>query len=107
MHGCYLEFDAFGHLGYPHLEQGRLLNLTGDIDRLRTIRRWVDEGFIERQLISGDICFKDCLTAYGGYGYGHIPANVMPLMRRAGFSQSEIETIVIENPKRVLPLRRA
>ena len=31
--------------------------------------------------IAQDYCFKSCLAAYGGYGYGHILKNVIPFMR--------------------------
>ena len=33
---------------------------------------------------------------WGGHGYGHIFANVVPMMRRRGFSKSEIDTILVD-----------
>jgi phosphotriesterase-related protein len=100
--GCYLEFDAFGHLGYPHLEQGNILNLTGDLERINRIMALIKDGYTNQILVGQDICFKDCLTLYGGFGYAHILNNVMPLMRAKGMSEEQINTIVVENPKRVL-----
>ena len=35
-------------------------------------------------------------------GYQHIFANVLPLMRRRGFSEAEIEQIMVGNPARLL-----
>jgi len=100
--GCYLEYDNFGHPGYPHLLQGRLIELVSDLERLRGISELINEGFIEQILISHDICFKDCLSAYGGYGYAHIINNLLPIMRIRGFTDDQINTILVENPKRAL-----
>jgi phosphotriesterase-related protein len=100
--GCYLEYDNFGHTGYPHLYQGKYLNLVSDLERLRGISELINEGFIEQILISHDICLKDCLSAYGGYGYAHIINNLLPIMRTRGFTDDQINTILVENPKRVL-----
>jgi phosphotriesterase-related protein len=100
--GCYLEYDNFGHTGYPHLLQGRLVGLVSDLERLRGISELIDEGFIDQILISHDICFKDCLSAYGGYGYAHIINNLLPIMRHRGFTAEQINSILVENPKRVL-----
>jgi phosphotriesterase-related protein len=102
--GCFLEYDAFGHLGYPHLEQGRLLNLTGDIERVRKIIALIQAGRLGQILIGQDVCFKDCLTAYGGFGYAHILTNVVPLMTRMGLSDAQIQAILVENPQRALSI---
>ncbi len=52
--------------------------------------------------MSHDICYRARLVQFGGHGYGHIFENVVPLMRRRGFSEDEIEQITIEMPKRLL-----
>ena len=38
-------------------------------------------------MISHDICYSTRLTRYGGHGYRHIFANVIPLMRRRGYQR--------------------
>ena len=63
-----------------------------------------ESGFIERLLASNDICTKTQLRAYGGYGYSHVITNCATLLKRAGFSKEELNTIFIKNPKRVLEL---
>jgi phosphotriesterase-related protein len=100
--GCYLEYDEFGQLGYPHPADGGLLYLVSDLERLNGISELINEGFIDQILISHDICFKDCLTAYGGYGYAHIINNVLPVMRIKGFTEEQINKIIVENPKKAL-----
>jgi len=42
------------------------------------------------------------LTRYGGWGYAHLLKNVVPLLKRRGFDESEITTLLVENPQRVL-----
>jgi phosphotriesterase-related protein len=53
--------------------------------------------------MSHDICFKYLLTSYGGYGYAHILRDILPIMRSKGVSEEQIHTVLVENPKRVLP----
>ena len=38
----------------------------------------------------------------GGHGYGHIFRNILPMMRRRGFSEDEIEALMVRNPARLL-----
>lgn len=52
--------------------------------------------------IAQDYCFKSCLAAYGGYGYGHILKNVIPFMRAKGMTEENIYTLLVENAKRFL-----
>jgi phosphotriesterase-related protein len=53
-------------------------------------------------VISHDICHRTRLTRYGGHGYQHIFRNVIPMMRWRGSSEAEIDTIMVETPKRLL-----
>jgi phosphotriesterase-related protein len=39
---------------------------------------------------------------YGGWGYGHILANVVPLMLERAITPAQIDDILINNPARVL-----
>ncbi len=99
--GCVIELDLFGQ------EQSLYalnlnVDLPNDAERLRWIRRLIDRGHLEHITISHDICYRTRLTCFGGHGYGHIFANVVPLMRRRGFSEAEIEQITVGTPRRLL-----
>lgn len=100
--GCYLEWDLFGNEGsyYPQAE----IDMPSDAQRLDLIKRIVDEGYGDRVVIAHDIFTKHRLATYGGHGYGHILQNVVPTMRRKGFSEEQIEAITVANPARVLAL---
>ncbi|GAG83041.1 unnamed protein product, partial [marine sediment metagenome] len=39
---------------------------------------------------------------YGGWGYAHLLREVVPLMKIYGISDEQINTMMVENPKRVL-----
>ena len=101
--GCVLEFDLFGHeSSYYGFDLS--VDLPNDGQRLRLIRTLIDHGHLERVLISHDICVLTRLARFGGHGYGHIFRNVLPIMRRRGFSETEIDTILVDNPRRLLTI---
>lgn len=109
--GCYVEYDEFGFEGYYpltppmfHDQSPNLaaINLPNDAQRVRQIAELIAEGYVKQVLLSHDIFQKIHLTRFGGYGYGHILRNVVPLMRRKGVSEEHIHTMLVENPKRVL-----
>jgi phosphotriesterase-related protein len=99
--GCYLEYDIFGREGY-FLTQSMNIDLPNDNQRLNEIRELADQGYLNQILISQDICNKSSLCTYGGWGYAHILRDTLPVMRRKGFSEKDIQTILVDNPRRLL-----
>ncbi len=98
--GVVIEFDLFGQeQSYYALSD---IDMPNDAVRLRLIRALIARGHLERVVISHDICYRSRLTRFGGHGYAHIFANVVPLMRARGFSEAEIETITVGTPRRLL-----
>lgn len=98
--GCVIEFDLFGiEQSYYPLSD---VDLPNDAMRLQLIRLLIDHGHLQRIVISHDICYRTRLTRWGGHGYGHIFTNVVPMMQSRGFSQAEIDTILVKNPQRLL-----
>ena len=100
--GCYLEWDLFGNEGsyYPLAE----LDMPSDAQRLGFIKSAADAGYADRIVMGQDICTKHRLTRYGGHGYGHILENIVPKMRRKGFSEDVIQAITVDNPAAILAL---
>lgn len=99
--GCVLEFDLFG-MESSYYKWSLDVDMPNDAMRLRWIRRLIDRGHLERVLISQDICYRTRFNQFGGHGYGHIFRNIVPLMRRRGFSEAEIEMLLVGNPRRLL-----
>jgi phosphotriesterase-related protein len=98
--GCYLEFDLFGQEWsyYPMAD----IDMPNDATRVDYLIGLIERGFRDKLLISLDICFKTRLTKYGGEGYSHFIDNVLPIMRRKGMSNEDIDAITIHNPAKAL-----
>ena len=101
--GVGIEFDLFGtEQTYYSLNQK--IDRPNDGRRLQLIRALIERGHLDQVLISHDICTRTRLTAFGGHGYGHIFVNVLPLMRARGFTEAEIDAILVGNPRRYLTI---
>ena len=101
--GCYLEFDGFGTDERGLVPQPPYCaDHINDAQRCDMIIRLINHGYLKRILVSQDVFGKIRHTSFGGVGYAHILENVVPLMRHKGISDEQIQTIMVENPKRVL-----
>ena len=98
--GCVLEFDLFGR--ETSLYTASDIDMPNDALRVQHIRMLIDRGHLDRVVISHDICQQVRLRNFGGHGYGHIFRNVLPLMRRRGFTEAEIQAILVDTPRRLL-----
>jgi phosphotriesterase-related protein len=97
--GCYLEYDEFMmESNYPLSD----VDFPNDYERINQIVELINHGYGEQILVSHDMCIKTRLVTYGGLGYGHILNNIVPKMRRKKISDTDIENILINNPKKVL-----
>ncbi len=98
--GVTIEFDLFGQeSSYYGLSD---IDMPNDATRLRLIRALIERGHLERVVISHDICYRTRLASFGGHGYGHIFRNVVPMMRKRGYSDDEVDAILVRNPRRLL-----
>ena len=92
--GCYMELDLFG------MEDTMApLPISSDVERMENIEYAISEGFGDKILVAHDVCTKMQYTKYGGKGYAHILENIVPRMRKRGFTEESIQSILIDNPK--------
>ena len=103
--GVTLEWDFFGIETSRYWMNDVDLDLPTDYMRLDLAHGLVKAGHIERIAFSHDICTRTRLASLGGHGYAHIPANVVPLMRRRGWAEDEIEQVLVRTPARLLGVR--
>jgi phosphotriesterase-related protein len=103
--GAYVQYDAWGREYYRE-EWGYGIVMGQDIWRADYVKRLVDAGFGDRLLFAQDVCFKSDLRTYGGYGYGHILKNIVPMLEAKGVSADAISTILVENPARALSIAK-
>ena len=98
--GACVAYDLVGREG----DAGKLFAFASDENRVRGVLELVAAGFIRQVLLSEDVCRKFRLHRYGGTGYDHLLRTFVPMLLEAGLSKSEVSTILVENPRRVLAM---
>ncbi len=98
--GVYVEFDNFGKEYYVDEKVRRpgYGLFVRDTQRVELLKKLIDMGYLSQILLSCDVCLKTLLHKYGGWGYDHVLTNVVPMMREAGITDGEIETMLVKNP---------
>ncbi|XP_031620564.1 phosphotriesterase-related protein [Contarinia nasturtii] len=99
--GMYCQFDLFGtEVSFYQLAEH--LDMPSDAQRMDKIISLVDEGYLDRILMSHDIHTKHRLIGFGGHGYAHIINNVLPKLKLKGLTDEQIDNITITNPSKWL-----
>jgi phosphotriesterase-related protein len=101
--GVFIEYDLFGDEGYYPMGF-RVIDLPNDAQRINEIRELMSAGYERQILISHDICTKRQLCKYGGFGYGHILRNTVPVMEAKGMTHEEIDQLISHNPRLFLAI---
>ncbi len=101
--GVYVELDNFGKEFTPApggFAGGRFIP---DTERVELAAWIIREGYEKQLLLTNDICLKCLLTAYGGAGYRHIFADILPMLCAKGIPEELVKQLVMrENPLRML-----
>lgn len=95
--GANLEFDFLGMSFTPTERhgEGRIVELVCEL---------IARGHADRILLSQDVCHDSQLTAYEGNGYVYLAEAFLPRLRSAGVTAAEIETMTVDNPRRLLTI---
>lgn len=89
--GAYVQFDTVGR---NHMNpDSRRASAFAELARL---------GWQDKLLLSSDRCHRSDLCAFGGLGYGYVFTGFFDLLRARGVDDETLDTITIENPRRVL-----
>jgi phosphotriesterase-related protein len=100
--GCFLEYDVFGFeassLGYL----GGYLDPLSDAQRITHLEFLVGSGYGDKITVGQDVCMKWFRAEYGGKGYAHILENIVPRMRARGWTQAQLDDMLIHNPAKAL-----
>jgi predicted metal-dependent phosphotriesterase family hydrolase len=59
-------------------------------------------GYLDRILLSQDVCQRSQFKTYGGHGFDVLFRVFLPLLRDEGFSEEQIALMTVENPRRAL-----
>jgi phosphotriesterase-related protein len=97
--GAHVEADFLG-MSFTPLERAGEPKVVGLISTL------LNEGFEKQILLSQDVCHDSQLASYGGNGYTYLQKSFLPRLIAAGVNAATIKTITVENPARLLTLRK-
>lgn len=97
--GVWLEYDM---LGMDFFYADQQAQSPSDQENARALERLRDAGLLGSVLLSQDVFVKIQLVRYGGTGYAHVLEHFVPRLGRHGFTEHEIEQLLIENPKKAL-----
>ncbi len=70
--------------------------------RLDWIRSLAEEGFLDRLLLSQDVCLRSNYSTFGGPGYAYVVTTFADRLRAEGFEESDLDQLFVENPRRML-----
>jgi phosphotriesterase-related protein len=97
--GAHVEADFLG-MSFTPLERA------GEPKIVELISTLLNEGFEKQILLSQDVCHDSQLASYGGNGYTYLQKSFLPCLVAAGVNAATIKTITVENPARLLTLRK-
>lgn len=116
--GVTLAFDTFGKEYFDYilteedpLEVGGILKrlyLRTDDARVDALVQLVNRGWAKQLVLSTDMSGYEAYLnqdTHGRHGYGYLPERVLPRLLERGVSESEIHTMLVENPARMLTIR--
>jgi len=98
--GVYVEFDNFGKEYYIRREvrNSGYGNFVHDTERVTLVKKLIDMGYLNQLLLTCDLCLKNLLHHYGGWGYDHVLTNIVPMMEDEGITNEQIKTMLVDNP---------
>lgn len=93
--GVYLGIDNIGYLGdgYP-----------SDEVRAANVKMLIENGHLSQIMLSGDVCMKTHLHAYGGKGYDHVLLRFLPLLRKLDVTSEQLHAMTVINPGRAFDI---
>ena len=100
--GAYMEFDTWGsefYYGPPYM-----VPEPRDMQRAECVKTLIDHGHLEQLLMAQDVWLRQLMKKYGGEGYDSFFRYGIPWLKRAGVTDEQIRTMLVENPRRVLPI---
>ncbi len=98
--GVFVEFDNFGKEYYIRREvrNSGYGCFVRDTERVTFLKKLIDMGYLDHILLACDVCLKNLLHKYGGWGYDHVLTNILPMMEDEGITSAQIESLLVKNP---------
>jgi len=96
--GAFIEYDMIG-MDYFYADQQ--VQCPSDEEVATAIVRLIDNGYLNKLLLSQDVFLKMMLTHYGGNGYAFVVRHFLPRLQRHGMDDTALNTLMCVNPRRV------
>lgn len=97
--GATVAFDTFG----SELKFSGLFDHPSDTERMQYLAELLDGGWERQIVLAHDVFVKAHLHGFGGNGYEHLLARVLPtLQARYGISPAVLDQLMVHNPRRHL-----
>jgi phosphotriesterase-related protein len=93
--GVYMEVDNIGYLDYQP-----------EYVRADNVAALVKEGYVNRVLLSEDICMLNHLKYTGGKGYGYLLEVFVPMLKERGITDEQIHQMMVINPANAFSRKR-
>lgn len=100
--GLTVNYDAFGADGWTVDSLYPGAGGQSDSSRVAALVELIRLGYEKQLMLSHDVCMKMQLKRYGGYGYAHIQEHIVPALKFRGVTESQINGMLMENPRRIL-----
>lgn len=98
--GYYLGYD---HVGYePHWSVAPYA--MPDSKRVELTRALIDAGYLDHLVISCDTNGRALTSELKQHGYAWLLERFVPQLRDAGITDRQIETMLVETPRKILPM---
>ncbi|MCG8483077.1 MAG: hypothetical protein MJA31_07185 [Clostridia bacterium] len=97
--GANISFDTFGSLWTTEILGTYRIN---DYDRIRGLLPLIKKGYSKQIVLGSDLFLKISYRRYSGNGYTRILDFVIPMLKKLGVSQKDINNMMINNPARLL-----
>jgi len=102
--GAYLGFDTFGQTDiYQYSDRQRPGRVyPTDYERAENLAKVVEAGYLDQVVLAMDLCTKNQLRRYGGFGYDHLLDSVVPIFKAVGLNEEQIKVMLVDNPANFL-----
>lgn len=100
--GVTVGIDTIGKEMPPDNQSFLCKGTSPDEFRADAVKAIIDAGYIDRLVLSMDICRKEQLYICGGYGYRYLFHTFLPMLYERGVTEQQVSRILTDNPNRIL-----
>lgn len=97
--GVVVGFDSFGQEGWF----SATWRARTDEEKAASVVALIERGYLDQLVLAQDVCKKQHLTRFGGFGYDHVIRRVLPRMQQTlGVTDEQVSAMLHRTPLRLL-----